>query len=144
MFGLIRTRMETPRIIEPIPRNNLKELISPSKERLMIKYLKHPNIVMAKGRSTSLEVLPVYNQLIAQVKSHFESRWKLVFYLHFSVINATTTKLLFDLFKVLRQAHRDDKKVTVFWVVDEGNEDLYEIGRDFQAFTNFDFQITAP
>jgi len=143
MFGLIKTAMEAP-IIERLPRNNVTKLIPRTKERLIIKYLKHPNIVMAKGRSTSLEVLPVYNQLIAKVEKHFKSRWKLVCYLHFSVINATTTKLLFNLFKVLHRAHRDNKKVTVFWVVDEGNEDLYEIGRDFQEFTDFDFQITQP
>jgi hypothetical protein len=60
------------------------------------------------------------------------------------VINATTTKLLFNLFKVLQKACHSGKSVAVYWVVDSGNEELMDIGLDLMAHLDFKFHITQP
>ena len=50
----------------------------------------------------------------------------------------------FQLFKVMQQAHKNGKDVTVYWMYDTGNQDLLEVGQDLKLFTDFNFYITQP
>ena len=135
-FGLIKTKNVVS------SRKCLKEIVPPSSERLTIRYRKDLNIVLAKGQSTSLEVSPVYYSLIDIVKSHLEEKKKLVCYLHYSISYATTPKLLFNLLNVMQDAHKDSKDVTVYWGVEDGDEELMDIGLELKSLIDFKFYIT--
>ncbi|MEQ9051746.1 MAG: SiaC family regulatory phosphoprotein, partial [Marinoscillum sp.] len=63
-------------------------------------------------------------------------------YFHFSVINASTTKLLFNLFSMLTKETRKGNQITIYWVVEQDDEDLIDVGLDFKNALNLDFRIT--
>jgi hypothetical protein len=123
-------------------RGHLIEVITPDKQRLSIRYALDLNIIMIRGCSSSLDVLPAYRNLIYQSKVHLLISNKLIIYLHYEVINATTTKLIFDLFKMLKKAITTEKEISVHWIVDDGNYDLIDIGNELQHFyTNLNIAI---
>tara|TARA_Y100001972_G_C7664995_1_gene336035 strand:+ start:4076 stop:4465 length:390 start_codon:yes stop_codon:yes gene_type:complete len=112
-------------------------------ENLSIRYIKKINIVAVRGRSTGLEIVPAYTNLIQQVESHFHKNNQLKCYFHFSVINASTTKLLFKLFRLLVNAQRNGHQIEVLWVIEEDDQELIDVGLDFKNLYNLDFQITS-
>lgn len=120
----------------------LRQSVAPSKNRLTVKYMNSLNLLMVKGRSNVLEVKPVYFKLIQSVKQHFKVSDKLTCYFNYSMINATTIKLLFNLFNVLKKAHQSKKKITVYWIVDEGDEVVIDVGYDFWGFYDFRFVVS--
>lgn len=120
----------------------LRRSVSHSKNRLTVKYIKNLNLVMVKCRSNVLEVKPVYFKLIESVKSHLKFSNRLTCYFDYSIVNATTIKLLFNLFNVLKYAHQMKKKVTVYWIVDQGDEDVIDAGYDFWGFYDFRFVMS--
>ncbi len=144
MFGFTSSRSPSPAQEFPatVGSGPLSDIVTPREERLKIKFQRTHNVLIIKGKSTTLEVMPTYITLIEKVKRHFLKSQRLVCYLQFEVINATTTKLLFNLFSVFRKADRAGKDVVVYWMVDEENDDLMDIGLDFQEFYSKFFIIT--
>lgn len=119
-------------------------LQSPIKEELLsIRYIKKINTVAISGRSTGLEVVPAYSNLINQIESHFLESSKLKCYFHFSVINASTTKALFKIFRQLVNAQAKGNLVDVFWVINEGDQELIDVGLDFKNLYDINFHITV-
>ena len=115
----------------------------PKKKRLTIRYLRENNIFMAKGRSTGLELLPVYNRIILKLKAHLNHSEKLSCYFDYSVINATTTKLLCNLFSNLEKAASGGKTISVYWMIEEEDEDLIYAGELFQEIYDINFKIVS-
>ncbi len=116
---------------------------STKEEGLSIRYIKKINTVAISGRSTGLEVFPAYNNLINEVEYHFQESKQLKCYFNFSVINATTTKALFKLFRKLVKAQLNGNKVEIFWVIDEFDQELIDVGLDFKNLYNLNFHITV-
>lgn len=111
-------------------------------QKLNIRYVKQFDSLMVTGSSTGLEVLPAYIRLLDQARNHFTFSDKLICYFRYSVINASTTKLLMNLFGFLSKAARIGNKVEVFWVVEEEDEDLIAVGSDLKNLYNLKFDIT--
>lgn len=120
--------------------NNLVGLFK-MKERLTVRYLESDRMLVVMGRSVTLEVLPVYTQLNYQVRKHFLQYDKLSCFFHYSVINASTTKLLFNLFSLLNSYSQGGKHIVIHWVIDDGDEELFEVGSDFKEVFDLDFRI---
>lgn len=112
-------------------------------EKLLIRYISESDIIAISGRSTGLEVLPAYTRLIDNTKRHFQSSDRINCYFRLSVINASTTKLLFNLFSLLQSESKKGNQVVIYWVVEEYDEDLVDIGLDFKNEFDLDFQITV-
>ncbi|WP_258104997.1 SiaC family regulatory phosphoprotein [Marinoscillum sp. MHG1-6] len=115
----------------------------PVQEKLSIKYLEANNMIVAKGSSTALDLLNVYTDMIENAKLHLENHQDLRCYFYYSVINASTTKLLFNLMNVLQKHAHQGKNVTIYWVTDEGDEDLMDVGLDLKGVFDLDFRITV-
>ncbi len=114
-----------------------------TEERLTIRFIKEINALAVSGRSTGLEVLPAYIKLIEQVEQHFTHASSLKCYFHYTVINASTTKLLFNLFKRLTTAQEKGHQIEVYWLIDKDDEELIDIGLDFKNLYDLDFKITV-
>ncbi len=113
------------------------------KETLSIKYIKKINTVAVSGSSTDPEVVPAYNRLIQQVEDHFNESGILKCYFHFSDINSSTTKVLFKLFRQLVNAQKEGHQIKIFWIIEEDDHELIDIGLDFKNLYDLDFHITA-
>lgn len=126
-------KVKTVPLLEPEPIQ--------TKQKLNLYYKPNLNLIIAKGESTALEVMPAYRKLTKQVISHFESSDRLTCYFHYSVINATTVKLLFNLFEIMQKAHVNGKKISVNWMVDENNPEMERAGMQLTKFIEFNFRI---
>ncbi len=115
--------------------------IKTKEEGLSIRYNKKINTVAISGRSTGLEVFTAYHNLINEVECHFQEKNQLNCYFNFSVINTTTTKALFKLFRKLVKAQAGGNKVEIFWVIDECDKELIDVGLDFKNLYNLNFHI---
>ena len=114
-----------------------------TEERLTIRFIKEINALAVSGRSTGLEVLPAYTKLIEQVEQHFTHTSSLKCYFHYTVINASTTKLLFNLFKRLTTAQEKGHQIEIYWLINKDDEELIDIGLDFKNLYDLDFKITV-
>ncbi len=136
----------SPQLFSPFIHKESQERVnskSPKKERLIIRYMEDSNILIAMGRSVSLEVQSAYVRLFYQVKRHFLRSNNLTCYFHYTVINATSTKLLFTLFKLLDDARKRGNQIVVHWMIEEGDEELIDIGNDFRQQFDLDFRISV-
>jgi len=109
--------------------------------RLSIKFIQKWNTVIVRGNSTRLDVAYAYQKLIDKCKKHLANAEEMQFYFFYTVVNATTAKLLFNLFKTLEKAANKHKKVKVHWLVEEGDRDLLDLGLDYKSLLKFDFHI---
>ncbi|MFY0600083.1 MAG: SiaC family regulatory phosphoprotein [Cyclobacteriaceae bacterium] len=112
-----------------------------NEENLSLKYMSKKNLVFVKGRSTRIDVSPAYYRLIRQMKIHFMNSDQLTCYFQYTVINASTTKLLFNFFRELEKLMKSGKKIVIHWVVKNNDDDLLYIGNEFKNFFNLDFQV---
>tara|TARA_Y100001972_G_scaffold74473_1_gene90556 strand:- start:5120 stop:5509 length:390 start_codon:yes stop_codon:yes gene_type:complete len=113
------------------------------KEILSIGYIKKINTVTVSGTTTDLELFPDYNRLIQQVEDHFSESGLLKCYFHFAAINTAITKVLFKLFRHLVNAQKEGYQIKIFWIIEEGDHELIDVGLDFKNLYDLDFQITV-
>ncbi len=56
--------------------------------------------------------------------------------------NSSSSKLFFDLFDILEEAHESGKEIMVRWLYDVENENALEAGEDFKEdFESLDFSL---
>ena len=103
----------------------------------------HPQLgtLEFQGRSipeNSLEFYaPVY-QWIDQY-SH-QPKAKTTVHIQLEYFNTSSSKCLFDIFKKLQGIHQQGKsEVTVNWFYEEEDEDMLEVGEDYQAIIKIPF-----
>ncbi len=112
-------------------------------EKLSIRYIKEINSIAVKGRSTGLEVYQAYKNLIEQVEKHFLDSDQLNCYFFYSVINASTTKMLFNLFRRLVLQQSKGNKIIIHWVIEDNDQELMDVGLDLKSLYDLDFRITT-
>lgn len=60
---------------------------------------------------------------------------------YFEYFNTSSAKCIFDLFKVLKDYQRKGCNVIVNWHYDEEDEDMREIGEDYEALLGIEFSF---
>ncbi|MEQ9305185.1 MAG: SiaC family regulatory phosphoprotein [Marinoscillum sp.] len=110
-------------------------------QKLIIRFLTPASTLVVTGRSTGLEILPAYRNLIDKAEEHLQNNRQLNCYFNYQVINASTTKLLFNLFSTLNKYAKNGKNVVIYWLVQEDDEDLIDVGLDFKNAFELDFKI---
>ena len=116
---------------------------SEQKEALSIRYIKKINTIAVTGYSTGLEVFPAYTNLIQQLDDHFLQYNTLKCYFHYAVINASTTKMLFKLFRKLAKEQEKGSQIVIYWVIEENDQELIDVGLDFKNLYDLNFHITV-
>ena len=119
-------------------------IVNSTEEELKIRCLNGLNLFTVKGQSNVPEVMSRYIDLIENVKTHLKNSERLNCYFYYSSINGTTIKLLFNLFKILKNACVAHKSIGVYWMVDKENEEVNDVGLEFQKLNMFKFQIINP
>lgn len=63
------------------------------------------------------------------------------FKIEMSYFNTATSKVIFEMLSVLEVIKQNGGQITVNWHYDEGDEDMYESGKDYQDLTKLDFNF---
>jgi hypothetical protein len=96
------------------------------------------------GKSYPENTFDFYQPMLNWINTYFteEPQEKTVIEMDIIYFNSSSSKLFFDLFDILEEAHEKGKKISVRWLYDAENENALEAGEDFKEdFESLDFNL---
>ncbi len=96
------------------------------------------------GKSYPENTFDFYQSTLEWINAYFEAETqkKTVIEMDIIYFNSSSSKLFFDLFDILEEAHERGKEITVRWLYDAENENALEAGEDFKEdFESLDFNL---
>ncbi|MFT6868616.1 MAG: archaellum biogenesis ATPase FlaH [Cyclobacteriaceae bacterium] len=98
--------------------------------------------IIFMGKSSPPNSLSFYHPLITKIKILFaESIKPIQVDLSFRYFNTSTSKCLFDFFKMMKGLVREGKTVIINWHYEEDDEDMLETGEDYADILSLDFRF---
>ena len=96
------------------------------------------------GKSYPENTFDFYQSTLEWITAYFEAEAKQKTVIEMDIIyfNSSSSKLFFDLFDILEEAHESGKEITVRWLYDVENENAFDAGEDFKEdFESLDFNL---
>lgn len=96
------------------------------------------------GKSYPENTFDFYQPTLEWVNTYFvqETQKSTVIEMDIIYFNSSSSKLFFDLFDILEEAHESGKEIIVRWLYDVENENALEAGEDFKEdFESLDFSL---
>jgi hypothetical protein len=96
------------------------------------------------GKSYPENTFDFYQPTMEWISTYFaeEAQEKTMVEMDIIYFNSSSSKLFFDFFDILEEAHENGKKITVRWLYDAENENALEAGEDFKEdFESLDFNL---
>ncbi len=126
----------SPATIFPV---SIDKIIEPTLTTPYVKYDRSSNYLMIKGTSTRENMELFYDKVLREFKQNIKEMNTGVLHLNFKTFNTSTAKVLFDLFRNLRDAQNASHRVAIQWDVYDSEEDMIDTARDFAEL--FDLKI---
>ena len=96
------------------------------------------------GKSYPENTFDFYQPVMEWINTYFAEKGQKKTLIDMDIIyfNSSSSKLFFDFFDILEEAHEGGKEVTVRWLYDAENENALEAGEDFKEdFESLDFNL---
>ncbi len=96
------------------------------------------------GKSYPENTFDFYQPTLEWINAYFEEGTQKQTVIEMDIIyfNSSSSKLFFDLFDILEEAHDAGKDIMVRWLYDVENENALEAGEDFKEdFESLDFNL---
>lgn len=96
------------------------------------------------GKSYPENTFDFYQPILEWVNTYFDQKVqkKTVIEMDIIYFNSSSSKLFFDFFDILEEAHESGKEIIVRWFYDVENENALEAGEDFKEdFESLDFNL---
>ncbi len=95
------------------------------------------------GKSYPENTFEFYKPMLEWVEKYFEiNDKKTVVNMEIIYFNSSSSKLFFDFFDLLEDAHNNGKSIEVNWIYDAENESALEAGEDFKEdFEELEFNL---
>ncbi|MCY1402685.1 hypothetical protein D9M71_178390 [compost metagenome] len=101
-------------------------------------------ILAMQGDSYPENSFELFGQVITWVQRYLDAdRRPLDLDLRLLYLNTSSIKAMMDIFDLLEEAHRADRKVRVTWHYDRRNERVAELAEEFREDCTFPFIIQA-
>ena len=101
-------------------------------------------LLSLSGKSYPENTFDFYQPVLEWINTYFaeESQKKTLIEMDIIYFNSSSSKLFFDLFDILEEAHESGKEIMVHWLYDAENENALEAGEDFKEdFESLDFNL---
>jgi hypothetical protein len=99
-------------------------------------------VLIIKGKSFPENPLEFYRPILEWLDNYSQNPQKLTqMNIHFEYLNTSSSKWLYDLFKILKIIIVKGNQVVVNWYYDEDDEDMMETGEDFQDVIDLPINI---
>lgn len=134
----IRYRLEDSGVFNAYNRDMIVE---PTKSTPFVKYSENEGVFMVKGNSFQPDMHLFYEPLLSRIKAHVEKGQDLDIVLFFNLINSSTAKVLFDLFKFIRLHQGGKSKMSIAWCSEVNNHEMHETGEDFAEIYDLNFKF---
>ena len=96
------------------------------------------------GKSYPENTFDFYEPTLEWINTYFTQATQKSTVIEMDIIyfNSSSSKLFFDLFDILEEAHESGKEIMVRWLYDVENENALEAGEDFKEdFESLDFNL---
>jgi len=86
------------------------------------------------GKSYPENTFEFYKPMLDWVEEYFDNNQnkKTIVNMEIIYFNSSSSKLFFDFFDLLEEAHNNNKDVEINWIYDKDNESALEAGEDFK------------
>lgn len=86
------------------------------------------------GKSYPENTFEFYKPMMDWVEKYFKGKKqnKTVVNMEIIYFNSSSSKLFFDFFDLLEEAHNNGNNIEINWIYDEENESAFEAGEDFK------------
>lgn len=116
-------------------------IMEPTSTTPYVKYNKFANTLTIKGASTRQAMDEFYSLSIQKFKSNLASKKYGTLNLNFKTFNTSTAKVLFDLFKSIRDEKAAGAAVKIRWEVFLTELDMLETAKDFAELFDLDINL---
>lgn len=109
-----------------------------------IKLDEDTGLLSFSGKSYPENTFDFYQPILEWVNTYFDQKVqkKTVIEMDIIYFNSSSSKLFFDFFDILEEAHESGKEIIVRWFYDVENENALEAGEDFKEdFESLDFNL---
>ncbi len=106
-------------------------LVEPTNNSPLIQLESDEGKIIIKGRSTPESSVDLYFPIIEKVKRLFFRSKSIEVEIALQYFNTSSSKCLFDLFKVLKVLKRRGANLRINWYYDEDDMDMLETGEDY-------------
>ena len=94
------------------------------------------------GRSLPEDVVMFYQPVLDWLEEYIEDPIEYTeFVFKYVYFNTATSKLIQDILFKLEQLHENNHKVKVIWYYEEDDEDMLDLGEEFEEIVDLDFEI---
>ena len=116
-------------------------IIEPTSNTPYVKHNKFANTLTIKGSSTREEMGGFYRTVVEKFKMGLATKKYGTLNLNFKTFNTSTAKVLFDLFKSIRDHKASGAAVKIRWEVFLTELDMLETAKDFAELFDLDINI---
>ena len=124
--------------------NNL--IIEETKYTPSINFNFQKGIFELKGKAYPENTFDFYKPMMDLVEEYFDGKEQETTVINMEIIyfNSSSSKLFFDFFDLVEEAHNKGKTIEINWIYDEENDSALEAGEDFQEdFENLKFNLIS-
>jgi hypothetical protein len=94
------------------------------------------------GRSLPEDVVLFYQPVLDWLDQYMEDPLEYTeFVFKYVYFNTATSKLIQDILFKLEQLHEKNQKVKVIWYYEEDDEDMLDLGEEFEEIVDLEFEI---
>ncbi|WP_421889811.1 SiaC family regulatory phosphoprotein [Marinoscillum sp.] len=108
---------------------------------LSINFLENRSLLIIKGWSLKPELRICYSVILEEIEDHLATNEGITINFEYKIFNAFTTRFLFQAIKMLNAAAAQGKHITINWMAEKYNTEIYEMGMDLQGLCDFEFHV---
>ncbi len=97
-------------------------------------------VVVIKGNSSPENALKFYKPIIRMIQDlYLNASEPIVINLAFKYFNTASSKCLFDLFRILKNADGPERKAVINWSYEKNSDEMRETGEDYSDLLDMHF-----
>ncbi len=117
-------------------------MIDAGKDTLSVACHHETGLIELEGISYPEDAAEFFNPIFEWLESYIEQvNGNIDMNLKINYLNTSSTKCLFDIIDRMEEYYKDDNKAQVNWYYEEDDEDIKEIGLEFQEDMDLPFEV---
>ncbi len=119
-------------------------IIEETKYTPYIKFDAESKVFELIGKSYPENTFEFYKPMIQWIEKYFQEIQdeRTIINLEIIYFNSSSSKLFFDFFDLIEEAHNNGKSIEINWIYDKENESALEAGEDFKEdFEGLEFNL---
>lgn len=119
-------------------------IIKAEKDTLKVSCHYETGLIKLEGVSYPADAAEFFNPIFEWLETYIEQvGGAIVMNLFINYLNTSSTKCLFDIIDRMEEYYNDDNKAQVNWYYEKNDEDIKEIGLEFQEDMQIPFEVLS-